>query len=160
MYKRQLQCQSKSASNQWETSTSSFKRWALTANAGPPEMFKIFFNRLTVWRNDTDPSPLHLTFPGTQRALTEQDLFGWQPVLEGVTSPAWLECLDVYFTSMGSRQSPRRWLAMIISKLLNISWDMWEHRNGIKPDDMVRQELSTKPDPHLNCQITTLYQKS
>jgi hypothetical protein len=36
-----------------------------------------------------------------------------------------------YLDCLGRRETEKRWLIALMVKLLNISWDMWDHRNKI-----------------------------
>ena len=38
----------------------------------------------------------------------------------------------LHYKSLKSKLSPCRWTTQVIRQLLNISWDMWTHRNGFK----------------------------
>ena len=46
---------------------------------------------------------------------------------------------DKYYKSKKMRRSGRRWTVELIKKLQMVSWDMWDHRNGI---------LHNNPDRH------------
>jgi hypothetical protein len=36
-----------------------------------------------------------------------------------------------YLDYLGRRNAGKRWLIVLTTKLLNISWDLWDHRNSI-----------------------------
>jgi len=49
------------------------------------------------------------------------------------------------------KHSPRRWLAVFLSQLWNIAWDLWGYRNGIihsqdntRTGDIIRQQVTTQ----------------
>jgi hypothetical protein len=52
--------------------------------------------------------------------------------MEGCISTAWKEIQHSLFKWLGRRNTGRRWAELLISKLLNISWDMWDHRNSVR----------------------------
>ena len=62
----------------------------------------------------------------------QQALIGWYPLLLGHLSTHWTRAQERHYQSIQSKQSPRRWTIQVIRQLLNISWDMWTHRNGFK----------------------------
>jgi hypothetical protein len=52
-------------------------------------------------------------------------------LLEGWFCLEWESIQQDYLKSIGSLRSVKRWVAALIKKIWNVSWDMWEHRNGI-----------------------------
>jgi hypothetical protein len=69
---------------------------------------------------------------GTKAAVAEQDKIGWYNLLLGRMSTKWTDAQQKYLESLGKRTTGRRWTIAIISKLWDIAWDMWQHRNHIK----------------------------
>ena len=61
-----------------------------------------------------------------------QSILGWYPMLLGQISVHWKATQATYLKSINSRQSPRRWTVQFLTQILQISWDMWTHRNGFK----------------------------
>ena len=53
-------------------------------------------------------------------------------MLLGQISVHWKATQATYLKSINSRQSPRRWTVQFLTQILQISWDMWTHRNGFK----------------------------
>ena len=49
----------------------------------------------------------------------------------GRMAPEWAAAQQYYCDWLGRRKTGRRWLVAITVKLLNLSWDMWDHRNKI-----------------------------
>lgn len=54
---------------------------------------------------------------------------GWGAASLGFLAEAWQEIQASYLRSTGSRKSPRRWMAALIAKLWDVSWDMWSYCN-------------------------------
>jgi hypothetical protein len=50
----------------------------------------------------------------------------------GHVANQWHAVQQAYYTSLGLDNTGRQWVRQLILQLFNISWDMWEHRNGIK----------------------------
>ena len=57
--------------------------------------------------------------------------YHWQVLIEGVLPQQWVSYQDTYYQSTGKLSNGKRWATQLILKLLNIAWDLWEHRNGI-----------------------------
>ena len=92
----------------------------------------IIIDRLKNWRNNTqcDNEDLDPNDPLTP-AVLEQDEIGWESAFTGLWAKGWAEAQLRHFESIWKPTHRQRWLAALIKKLFQISWDMWEHRNGI-----------------------------
>jgi hypothetical protein len=55
-------------------------------------------------------------------------------MFEGRPHKKWREIQAKHCAESGIRQSSRRWVSALITKMLEIAWDLWEHRNGILHD--------------------------
>jgi len=62
-------------------------------------------------------------------AALEQDEIGWLDFTEGRISAQWKEAQGVYYASIGSTRSPRRWAQGLIQNLLSMVHKMWIARN-------------------------------
>jgi len=90
-----------------------------------------------------------------QELLHRQNLVGWWRFFEGWLVGAWAEHQHRYYTLIHSARTGRRWVCAIITKLWNIAWDMWEHRNGIlhENENLVTRALQTQ----LNAKVMRAY---
>jgi hypothetical protein len=79
-------------------------------------------------------------------ATLNQDDIGWYPFLLGHLSHYWQAIQHDYYVSLGLRNTGAKWTAQSIIKLFNISWDMWEHRNGIKHKTLTLAKLQAIRD--------------
>jgi hypothetical protein len=87
--------------------------------------------------------------------LDEQDKIGWYNFLLGRLSTKWMDAQQKYLESLGKRTTGRRWTIAIISKLWDIAWDMWQHRNHIKHNTLhPRKQLEME---FLGQQVRELY---
>ena len=68
---------------------------------------------------------------GEQEAALAQDKIGWTNFMLGRMTNEWAAAQQAYYEHLGRRRTGKRWLVAITTKILNISWDMWDHRNGI-----------------------------
>ena len=51
--------------------------------------------------------------------------------MQGRLSRYWLLAQQSYWKSLGSPRPGLRWISALITKLWDISWDFWRHRNGV-----------------------------
>ena len=77
---------------------------------------------------------------GTQAAVAAQDKISWYNLLLGRMSHKWPDTQQKYLESLGKRTTQRRWTIAIISKLWDITWDMWQHCNHIKHNTLHPQK--------------------
>ncbi len=52
-------------------------------------------------------------------------------MLLGRLSTKWMDAQQKYLESIGKRTTGKWWTVAIISKLWDIAWDMWQHRNHV-----------------------------
>ena len=123
------QCPHVEVSVLWDQALTALSRW-FDRSFTHPTIASCILNSLRAWRHGQPPPSLHTTVPSLPTALAAQRLLGWSSALEGYWSPAWTEAQESYFRFLGRRNSGRRWLAALIVQLWNVSWDLWEHRNG------------------------------
>jgi hypothetical protein len=86
---------------------------------------------------------------GTQAAVAEQDKIGWCDMLLGRLSTKWMDAQQKHLESIGKQTTGKRWTIAIVSKLWDIAWDMWQHRNHVThntlhPKNQLEMELLNK----------------
>ena len=103
-----------------------------------PHLIRPLITALQSWHSHIIPP----TLP-PQHPVAQQQTIGWYVFLHGQISTSWQKHQATYFLSTNSKKSPRRWTVQFIKLLLNISWDMWSHRNGYKhsPEGPDHQQL-------------------
>jgi hypothetical protein len=69
--------------------------------------------------------------PHQREYMRHQHFIGWRALLEGRLAVSWGWAQQQYWLRDGSVKSVRRWTAALITRLLLISWDFWDHRNHI-----------------------------
>jgi hypothetical protein len=107
-----------------------------------PDIISAVGTRIRQWRqfstnqtlDQATPLPRHRKQDefGAKEAVGDQDKIGWYNLLLGRMSAKWMDAQQKYIESLDKRTTGRRWTIAIISKLWDISWDMWQHRNHIK----------------------------
>jgi hypothetical protein len=63
--------------------------------------------------------------------LDLQDTIGAQQFFEGWLHCEWEVVQAKYYTDIHSRRSGKRWTIALITKLWDITWDLWEYRNAV-----------------------------
>jgi hypothetical protein len=99
-----------------------------------PEIQQIILRRLVHWRKHQHrhiPDVSSSDVLGVHAAVRDQDVIGWYNVLLGRLSKRWADAQQRYLETLNKRNTGRRWTIAILAKIWDISWDMWEQRNGI-----------------------------
>ena len=124
-------CPHSDAIDLWAQRLTSLHQWLLARNT-QPEAMQVIITALSDFsqQRPIDPS-LRTTVPFLAQAARTQAELGWGAAIFGFWAPEWAEVQDVYFRFLGKRNSGRRWLALLIAKVWDVAWDLWEHRNGI-----------------------------
>jgi hypothetical protein len=99
-----------------------------------PQLQTVVITNLTHWRNSEPlfhPDTGH-QWPHIHQAIHDQDNIGWGIMLEGCISKHWREVQEEYYVWLDRRNTGRRWAELLIVKLIDVAWDMWEHRNHVR----------------------------
>jgi hypothetical protein len=125
-----LRCRDPRALTVWETTLTHLDSWLLRKHTDPV-IRRTILSRLREWHDGTpfSPIPWDCSFSS---AITAQDAIGWYPFLLGQVSHHWKEAQQAYYTTLARDNTGKQWVKKLIIQLFNISWDLWEHRNGIK----------------------------
>lgn len=125
-----LRCRDPRAVTVWDTTLSKLESWMMKKRTNP-DLQRAILQRLREWHSDSPfgPIPWDCTF---KDAFKNQDAIGWYPFLLGHVSYHWQGVQQDYYNSLALDNTGKQWVRQLILQLFNISWDMWEHRNGIK----------------------------
>jgi hypothetical protein len=63
--------------------------------------------------------------------LELQDIIGAQQFFEGWVHEGWERLQVNHYSIIHSRQSGKRWIIVLITKLWEIAWDLWDFRNTV-----------------------------
>jgi hypothetical protein len=152
-----LQCPAPRARAQWEASVDKLEAW-LIKSATMPALRNAILNRLQAWKTgDTTPAPSY-SWPGVDDLVSAQAQVGWRVFLEGGLLKAWAAKQQEYYDWLSRRNTGKRWTTTLIKKLWEISWDMWEHRNGELHNPTSPAAL--REHARLDALITIEYQKT
>ena len=96
-----------------------------------PDLQKAILSRLQTVRNPTEAMPVpSYSWPGLNALILKQDAVGWRNFMEGGILQAWAAKQQSYYDWLARRNTGKRWITTLITKLWEISWNMWEQRNG------------------------------
>ena len=123
-------CPAESARTIWEEKEKELVGW-MKRRKTHPEIVKVIRSRLRCWRAGTCQDPLRsLRLQGLRNIVTAQDALGWDAAFEGKWCIGWAEIQQQYYSYLGMRWTGKLWLISIITKLFDVSWDLWMDRNG------------------------------
>jgi hypothetical protein len=96
-----------------------------------PELQKVILNRIKTVRFPKEAMPVpSYSWPGVNDLILKQDVVGWRKFMEGGVLQAWAAKQQEYYDWLQRRNTGKRWVTTLIKKLWEISWSMWEQRNG------------------------------
>ena len=110
-----------------------------------PEIRKHVLQRILFWRkwqHHIAPNSPQPDLFGVHEAVKDQDRIGWYNFLLGRLSTKWSDAQERYLQSLKKRNSGRRWTIAVLDKTWDISWDMWEQRNGIAHNTLHPRRLA------------------
>ena len=136
-----LQCPDLRAATAWSATLLKLENWMITKQTDPVICTAII-KHLQAWRDGTSP-PRTATISNLAPALDSQNDIGWYPFMMGHISHHWIGTQQAYYDSLSVQHTGRQWAKQLIIKLFNTSWDMWEHRNGIKHDTITPEKIRT-----------------
>jgi hypothetical protein len=118
-------CHHSGADTIWDQFLQSLGRWLQETTS--TVIAQLLIQSLQAWRDGS----LH---NATDRhvILQQQDVVGWNHVIEGCLCTAWRQAHQQYLCSIQSNHSSVNWTATLIQKLWGAAWQLWEHRNEIE----------------------------
>ena len=105
--------------------------WMETTNT-MPEMREAIVARLCQWKGITRQDCNWTASHGLRDAIRHQDELGWYNFLMGRISIEWKAVQQKYYKWLGKRNTGRKWAVVLIKKIFEISWDMWDHQNRVQ----------------------------
>jgi hypothetical protein len=121
-------CQARTVSTIWSDSLKTLE-YALRKIDTCPDLIDLILQYLNAWRYDDDVHPL--TKPSLRKLLELQDTIGARQFFEGWVHKEWDVLQTRYLSEISSRRSGKRWTSALISKMWDVAWDLWEHRNAV-----------------------------
>jgi len=118
-----ITCPQQEATDLWTSAISSLKTWLIAEGTDPLLITKLVTG-LEEWQSGG-------TVMGTLPVTQKQSVIGWEVVMDGWLGLEWRAQQEAYWSIWRHWKSSRCWATELIKKLWNISWDMWDHHNGI-----------------------------
>jgi len=135
----------------WTTTIANLRTW-LDEQHTDPSLSNILLTYLHCWRES-------LPFPEASNRLHDlvqnQSDIGWDGPFYGWMSQHWANIQQEFFNSICSRRTGQRWLISVIKKMWDVSWDFWNHRNGVMHN---KAQLSASDISQLDRSVTNAYQ--
>ena len=132
------------ANVKWTQLSTILKEWGCNADADPA-MIQAINDGISSWRSEEqatarddnneaeDKQVGEENHPEDQCMVKEashhQHMIGWGAAALGFLSNKWQLVQQQHFHKTGSNQSSKQVIAVLIRKLWDISWDLWNHRN-------------------------------
>ena len=118
-------CNDPLAVDVFDASLKKLNEWLIKQQTEPVLRQRIIVT-LRNWKRGT-PEPLRAVW--WDDLWEEQEMIGWHRFMLGFVSKKWALAQQEYYDRVGSRRNGRRWIASMIQKVWDISWDQWRHRN-------------------------------
>jgi len=124
------------------------------ADRGPhiPTIATSTTSGLHQWHDGQPPSS---TFYNMESVAYEQNLLGWNLLLEGAISTRWQGEQDLFYKTCKSWRSSRQWMMELIHRLVATAWDMWHHCNAVLHESPLNHQAIL--NANINLEIRVLY---
>ena len=136
-------CQEPAVYFVWALLMTAFSKWLESVHTAKEVTFWII-QRLTEWRSSAPFSRPHSDMPGLLLAIAAQDRIGWLAFFEGCIAVEWAGVQEAYFLWLGRRNTGKRWATSLVVKLLEVAWDLWDHRNQVKKHLETAQDIARR----------------
>jgi len=104
------------------------------------------------WQNHSEATETRADAP----FIHNQEALGWDHFLDGWVVHSWHTYQETIWHSVWSWCSSCQWVAELIKKVWNVSWDMWAHQNRILHNStQAKMEIVEK---RINDQIHSIYE--
>lgn len=123
-----VQCQSNRATIAYRNTERNFESWLKATTSD--EMRLALMAHLDAYRENEEVPDDENATPLIAAASLGQTGIGPNAFMEGLLTKAWEPAQREHLTTIGSKKNPSRWMKELIKKLWDISWDMWDSRNG------------------------------
>jgi len=109
----------------WQQSLKRLTQWLHECNTAHE------ISEAIVWGLNQWIEPWQSLEPPGGQFVFDQTMISWDHFLDGWLAQRWRLHQEGVWQLAKSWRSSRHWVAELIKKLWNVSWDMWAHRNGI-----------------------------
>jgi len=116
-------CTQDKATLKWTEAIVALMLW-MKAEQSDPNLIQALTQGLQAWHSGT--APLEAT-----PVFYKQSLLGWDAALDGWLLVEWHAQQETYWLTWQRKKLSKWWMTKLIKKLWNVSWEMWDHCNGI-----------------------------
>jgi hypothetical protein len=102
---------------------------------------------LTKWQSQEPFSTANTDLPGPLQVIEAQERMGWIAFFEACISVEWASIQQAHFLWLGRRNTGKCWGTLMVVKLWEIAWDLWDHcnhHNQIKHNNETAQYLACR----------------
>ena len=126
-----IKCNNQEAKNEFYYRWGELDDWVVKTSSA--DMSSAICTILTDYRDNVKTVNIfHTWSPAIQTAVDDQHKIGHRSFIEGMLSTHWTLAQTEYLQSIGDkRRSANRWVATLTTKLWNLGFQMWEHRNHV-----------------------------
>jgi hypothetical protein len=100
----------------------------LTATDTDPDLRCLILTRLFDWLDNRAYTPIAASQTLYSDLLLQQDAIGWELPFTGMWLNSWAPAQEVYYRTIGSSKTGRKWLERLTVKIWKIAWDLWRQR--------------------------------
>ncbi len=144
-----IMCKDTRAQAQWDFSLREFKTWLEQQQTDPVIVLRLI-NGLAKWRSQEQVVML----AGDDELTRQQNIVGWNGVIEGCFHASWAVAQQSYFSTSNSRRSGHKWQVAVCRRIWMIPWSMWHHRNSAEHANDIQQETERiDKEIHLEMEI-------
>jgi hypothetical protein len=104
-------------------------RW-LTTILTLPALKTAILTGLHLWQTHTPILTPSYAWPGVNDIVLLQSRLGWQAFIEGAILQTWAAKQHKYYEWIKQKNTCKQWLTTLIKKFWELSWNMWDQRNG------------------------------
>ena len=123
-----LKCQSDRATKAYRNIERKFEYWLKKTTSD--ELREALMAHLGAYREEEEVTERENWTQKVKEVSRDQKAVGENAFVEGLVVHGWEKIHRDHLSRVGSKRSAGRWVQELIKKLWNVSWDMWDSRNG------------------------------
>ena len=123
-----VQCQSDRATKAYREIERNFETWLHATTS--KDIREAIMAHLDAYREQSEVEHREGWEEEVMHASKEQERLGPNAFVEGLVISKWEDVQRTHMDKQQSKRNPSRWVREMIKKLWNVSWDMWDARNG------------------------------
>lgn len=141
-----LRCKGSEAEAMWIEGMEKVKVW-MQDQGTMPDIVDAIDRGTTAWYQGSTMQEDPAWNSQTKTAFANQTGIGWRAIMEGCPAIGWEEAQESYYRFIGNKKTGKRWLGLLVRKLAETAWAMWDHRNSVNTaneTDMLSREVNVR----------------